>query len=42
MPASVRVEIISITSAVIKLVNKPQRECTQNFCRERWKKIWSR
>ena len=37
MPASVGVKVIGIASAIIKLINKPQRQCTENFsskCRE--------
>lgn len=42
MPASIRMKVIGIASTIIKLVNKPERECTENFSRECRKKIWSR
>lgn len=39
MPASVRVKVISVATSVIKLINKPQGKCTENFRGEGRKKI---
>lgn len=39
MSAAVRVKVIGITSAIIKLINKPQGKCAQNFSGECRKKI---
>ena len=39
MPASVRVKVIGVASSIIKLVNKPQGKCAQNFSGECRKKI---